>query len=516
MLNYFMDCSKNTPIGQLPTIINHNNAAVKDEFEWIFDSSANRLIRSVYAPTGSVKAYFGEFTNLSVEYLTVKNIESIKNSIKDTIKNSSHNDFGGRFNDASLETTSYMHDAASIYVDTNKSVADALVGLDASMSELRGLYTDVSALQTSVTALNTGLISTDASVVILRTDLEALDTSFTTDSSVIHADISILKQDVNYLDSQIQYLSNDIIKKTINIFYDDLLKAVDTSSLNPGQSYRIIDYVTKVNYADASSAEHQFDVIVTADTVSQLNAVARAVRHNGDTYFANTDFSKWEIRYDVSNNKTKYSWADASNGKGVIYYMKDEFNNECPYDFKNVLYTNFKRWNSAGTDSSVITDTEHYVYTFSSRASADCTDYSLDASTDVFSNVIKPYINNSKYNLNKIIFLGDNCYSNTFGESCCSNTFKGFCFSNTFGYDCNDNTFGYGCIDNTCGNNCCSNVFGGYCCSNTLGNNCCSNAFGSWCNYNTFGNRCYSNTFGNNCYSNTYESTCAHIKIISN
>lgn len=26
-------------------------------------------------------------------------------------------------------------------------------------------------------------------------------------------------------------------------------------------------------------------------------------------------------------------------GKGVIYYMKDEWNNEAPYDFKNIVYT---------------------------------------------------------------------------------------------------------------------------------------------------------------------------------
>ena len=44
----------------------------------MFDSSLNRLTKSVYAPTGSVKAHFGEFVNLSCEYLTIKNEESIK------------------------------------------------------------------------------------------------------------------------------------------------------------------------------------------------------------------------------------------------------------------------------------------------------------------------------------------------------------------------------------------------------------------------------------------------------
>lgn len=32
---------------------------------------------------------------------------------------------------------------------------------------------------------------------------------------------------------------------------------------------------------------------------------------------------------------------DSLPGKGVIYYMKDEFNNECPYDFKNIQFKRF-------------------------------------------------------------------------------------------------------------------------------------------------------------------------------
>ena len=58
----------------LPEVINHNNEAIESEFNWIYDSSTNRLTKSVYAPTGSVKAHFGEFVNLAAEYITVKNI----------------------------------------------------------------------------------------------------------------------------------------------------------------------------------------------------------------------------------------------------------------------------------------------------------------------------------------------------------------------------------------------------------------------------------------------------------
>ena len=62
----------------LPEVINHNNEAIESEFNWIYDSSTNRLTKSVYAPTGSVKAHFGEFVNLAAEYITVKNIDSLK------------------------------------------------------------------------------------------------------------------------------------------------------------------------------------------------------------------------------------------------------------------------------------------------------------------------------------------------------------------------------------------------------------------------------------------------------
>jgi hypothetical protein len=38
----------------------------------------------------------------------------------------------------------------------------------------------------------------------------------------------------------------------------------------------------------------------------------------------------------LDNDSSRFAWADTENGEGVIYYMKDEFNNECPYDFKNI------------------------------------------------------------------------------------------------------------------------------------------------------------------------------------
>jgi hypothetical protein len=40
----------------------------------------------------------------------------------------------------------------------------------------------------------------------------------------------------------------------------------------------------------------------------------------------------------------------ASPGKGVIYYMKDEHGNECPYDFKNIQFQRSVEWQEEHSD----------------------------------------------------------------------------------------------------------------------------------------------------------------------
>lgn len=62
-----------------------------------------------------------------------------------------------------------------------------------------------------------------------------------------------------------------------------------------------------------------------------------------DNYRTDVDFSKWVIKYDINNDTNLYQWADNTydsagrpNGKGVIYYMKDEYGNEAYFDFKNI------------------------------------------------------------------------------------------------------------------------------------------------------------------------------------
>lgn len=137
----------------------------------------------------------------------------------------------------------------------------------------------------------------------------------------------------------------DKIGKTIKTTWANLKSLRDNSQLIPGQWYRITDYVTKVYHYDSNiytqdvrSAEHQFDVIVFADSVNRLNEHAHAAIHEDDTYFNDVALSRWQLWYCIDNSRTLINNIQASDGKGVIYRMIDENNNDLPYDFKNVQW----------------------------------------------------------------------------------------------------------------------------------------------------------------------------------
>ena len=324
-----------------------------------------------------------------------------------------------------------------------------------------------------------------------------------------------------------------------SITYAELVALRNAGNLTPGAQYRIVDYVcTVANDAEARAVSHPYDIIVVADDKSTLNENARACLHDGDTYYsaqgAQADLTAWELKYCLDNNTNRFAWADSTNGKGVVFWLKDDWNNECPYDFKQIQFKRYKI--TACTKSPNLVDTYLATSEVSGDITADLTDF-IWAYT--FSGVLdESIIDTSVYNwvyhgregyrhcydnaiktfaavggvirLNNIVFLasGVPCNSNTFGNNCGSNTFGNDCRFNTFGNNCGSNTFGNNCGSNTFGNNCGSNTFGNNCGSNTFGNNCGSNTFGNNCRFNTFGNNCESNTFGNNCGSNTFGNNC--------
>lgn len=116
----------------------------------------------------------------------------------------------------------------------------------------------------------------------------------------------------------------------IETTYDNLKSLIASNSLEVGSRYRIIDYVTEYISPDSSqkSAMHPFDIIVTATSANSLSPKAEAAIHEGDEYFADCNLSRWELMYLVNSTDFK---------KGSIYKMKDEYNNEAPFDFKNIM-----------------------------------------------------------------------------------------------------------------------------------------------------------------------------------
>lgn len=124
------------------------------------------------------------------------------------------------------------------------------------------------------------------------------------------------------------------------------LKALrDNGKLSAGRCYRITDYVTTTTQADTMSAVHAFDIVVVATGANTLSEDALAVLHKGDTYFSSygAHLDGWSLKYCLDNSP-RFAWADADNGKGVIWWMRDEWNNEAFYDFKNIMFKRSIDW----------------------------------------------------------------------------------------------------------------------------------------------------------------------------
>jgi len=319
------------------------------------------------------------------------------------------------------------------------------------------------------------------------------------------------------------YLGEDkIVSNDTNITWSNLVALRNNSTLIPGMRYRIIDYNTTTVQDDTQSAGHQFDIIVTADDNHTLNENARAARHAEDTYFTNAKLEAWELKYCLDNDTARFAWADSeSTGKGVIYYMKDEWDNKCHYDFKNIQFkVGYKE--QPGTVANV------FYYTFSVATGVGhttVTDHSLNGSY-CYGNKIGVRESLSKQKLPSNVFANvtteSDCYSNTIGNNCSSNIFGEGCYNNNIGNDCSSNLFGTNnysnyfvsdCISNKFGNNCrhnyigikCNyNTFDRDCQNNTLTNNCSTNSLGEHCNHNSFGNSCSHVMIGNHCYNNTF------------
>ena len=248
-------------------------------------------------------------------------------------------------------------------------------------------------------------------------------------------------------------------------------------------------------------------------------------------------------------------------GKGVIYYMKDEFNNECPYDFKNILFTRLKAlkvvpsgspysistysrdtskdangyygWTSysttyytntespstsstlySNTSGSVLTTyviksvfsgyTDYYTFTNTNPSVSDAslTQY-------VYNNIIKERISSGAISLNFNVFYfsasgmgGMYINFNILDKGCYNNTFQ-YAYNNILDNNCYENEFNYSCTQNRLGSGCSNNYFGQSCTNNTFGPGCNYNRLPAYNTNINFMVGCSYNTFD---YSSGYYS----------
>lgn len=110
----------------------------------------------------------------------------------------------------------------------------------------------------------------------------------------------------------------------IEILHKELIDLRDNNKLIPGQQYRIIDYVATTSDPESRSANHPFDIIVTADDINILNENARAIQHEGDEYFKYCNLAAWKLKYCLDNDVNKFQWAVKDfNGYEIILYQEN-------------------------------------------------------------------------------------------------------------------------------------------------------------------------------------------------
>lgn len=276
-----------------------------------------------------------------------------------------------------------------------------------------------------------------------------------------------------------------------------------------------------------------------------------------ETKIVPVNMNAWELKYCLDNDKDLFDWAETE-GKGVIYYLKDEFGNEAPYDFKNAM---FRRYQVSSVGNAILNGLRnlylyqdgYYSLTRNNNSKYWYTLASSDGSTDgsLFGectyNVINPYIYLSPKGknirgINNIVLqnanrnsLGHNCFDITVLNSCEGNAFvsssnnicgTSFAYS-TFEsssrsisiYSSTRSRFGASsqfiigqsmdtCV---CGSGCSYINFGTNCLSINIGNACNNITLDQWCYTSDIGGGSSRITFGRYCSYITIGKMCSYV-----
>lgn len=128
---------------------------------------------------------------------------------------------------------------------------------------------------------------------------------------------STLEESDNKLSKRIVTIENLIrgggttgnVSSCISITYSDLKSLRDNNTLVPGAFYRITDYECFTSQLNTRSANHPFDIVVQALDEHTLSEDARAIQHDGDTYFANSNLKAWSLKYALDGDTSRFAWA---------------------------------------------------------------------------------------------------------------------------------------------------------------------------------------------------------------
>lgn len=454
----------------------------------------------------------------------------------------------------------FIADAKQIYLNGSYFSENTLFNLSDLLSTVSGDLTDTDTSNEAIVKLYKYLkevdSNTDSLIKILMQEVSTLEETLT--NRIDNTDLLVATE----LGNINQKLDN--IENLINITYSELKSLRDSSKLIPGRWYRITDYECTTTQEDTRSANHIFDIIVLALSPNSLSEEARAIQHEEDTYFANNDLLAWKVWYTIDNDNTKYSWADSTNGKGVIYRLIDEFGNECPYDFKNVLFARwlcedtvngdmfeelddlYLYWNTkveSGftlnkvTPISVDSTQSKFLYTFSTTSDTDnslnstsCRDNVITANSQYpisLSNIVirGTATNNVLYKCSNIsalegftrnrldtctnIIIGKAFDLNKIGVNSSYLIFGNSCSYNDFGRDCNYSHFyknQWGNVFNASGYY--YNSFGPNFAENVIAMSCGANKFEAGCGGNFLYADCEGNTFKENSSNNILYRNC--------
>ena len=297
-------------------------------------------------------------------------------------------------------------------------------------------------------------------------------------------------------------------KNVVKITYKELYNLKTNDKLKTGTFYRITDYVATSNKENTTcKISSNFDIVVTSISKNELDEVATTISKD------DTNKETYKIWYSLENDSERFAWADTVNGKGVIYRMIDNYNNDIPYDFKNILFkgNNVRIFTNGGLTKQNTLDTESFYNTLSIIPYGKISEPIEGGNNGLFRNVkIEPtFSNDKKQTLNSNIILSFS-YDSTAQIIIENITLESGSYDNIL-VNVNNIHFMKNCYNNYI------SAFGGHLSNEIIFEHGCNNNFingaaydikmGIGCSYNMFGNICGSIVMEDNVKGNIIGAT---------